>query len=479
MPGVRTAEDGGREVILYELNEVPWEIVDHYARVRTSSRLAALLPRARCQTTVNEDPNHLQPWRTWPTLHTGLYSDDHNSFELGQDPATFRGRTIWDVAEAEGLPIGVFGALQSWPAHPPRHGGFYVPDTFSRTAEAYPASMRRFQAFNLAMTREQGFSSDAPLNAGQMAAAGADLVLRGLTPASVARIVRQLARERRDPRHKAARSIVQALPSFDLYWRLHRRARPRLSIYFTNHVAGMLHRYWGDAVPGYAEEYGYVRDEVFSGFVGEAMDVFDRHLARIARWVDSHPESLLVVASGMGQAGIPYEDVGETYVLEAPPRLGAALGLGEFEPGAAMHPRYAFRFAGPEAAAAAARSIGAVTAGGERLFEDVRVDGSTVSFGVRIVSGGAEPARDAAYRTADGDASGTIEDLGVGTAPRLGGGNTAHHTPEGILITYGRGIAPDAGRERMSVLDVAPRILETLGLDPALLGAHDPAPVAS
>ena len=85
------------------------------------------LNKGRCQTTVNEDPHHLQPWRTWPSFHKGMYSDDHGSFELGQDPATFRGKNIWDIAEDNGLKVGIFGPLQSWPAHEPKTAAFTFP----------------------------------------------------------------------------------------------------------------------------------------------------------------------------------------------------------------------------------------------------------------------------------------------------------------------------------------------------------------
>src|SRR4051812_28857551 len=102
----RARSNGRRSVILYELNEVPWEIIDLYTSRKPGSTVARLTSSARCQTTVNDDPEHLSPWRTWPTFHKGLYSKDHGSFELGQDPATFRGENIWDVAEAEGLRFG-------------------------------------------------------------------------------------------------------------------------------------------------------------------------------------------------------------------------------------------------------------------------------------------------------------------------------------------------------------------------------------
>jgi hypothetical protein len=474
-----------RDIILYELNEVPWEIVDHYVAAKPGSNLAGLLPRARCQTTVNEDQHHhLDPWRTWSTFHKALYADDHNSLDLGQDPATFQGKTIWDAAEEAGLSIGVFGALQSWPAREPQHGAFFIPDTFSRDPEVYPRSLRRFQEFNLFMTRQQGFSSNAPLNLPKMALAGGDMVLRGFTPASMRRTMAQLVRERRDERYKAARPIIQALPSFDLYWRLHRRTRPNLSIYFTNHVAGMLHRYWGDAIPGYAEEFDYTPDDVFSGLIEEAMDVFDAHLGRIVGWLRRNPGSVLMVGSSMGQAGARSYEVGETYVLSDFDRFRHALDLPPFEPGLAMFPRYTFKFENAEVAERAARTIASVTDDGEPMFSDVRADGATVSCGIRLLGAGDRPLGEVSYE-ADGSATRSgIGALGIDLERRLGGGNTAYHTPEGILITYGQDISPDRSRADISVLEVAPAILEMLGLEGSLVGkdalrSAPPAPIAA
>ena len=457
-----------KRVLLYELNEVPWEIVDKYVEARPKSNLAAVLRRSLCQTTVNDDPNHLSPWRTWPTFHKAMYSDDHNSFELGQDPETFRGKALWDVAEESGLSIGVFGALQSWPPHRPRYGGFYVPDTFSKTPETFPPSLTRFQEFNLSMTRELGFSSDARLSPKGMALTGLDVVTKGLTPWSTRWIVRQLVRERREPRYKACRSIAQALPAFDLFWRLYRKAEPDLGIFFTNHVAGMMHRFWGDSVREYAEENDYDPDEIFGRFVDDGMDVFDHQLGRIMRFLDGRQDTVLIVASSMGQAGIPYHHIGETYVLKDAKRLAQTLQLGDVEPGMAMYPASAIELRDHDVAERAAKTLGQVQCNDEALFADIRVEGRTVTFKVHIPGEGEEIAREVRHGNSKDPTphiSGNLEDVGIEVAERLGGGNTAYHIPEGILFTYGPGISPDQSRERISVLEAAPEILGLLGLE--------------
>lgn len=447
----------GRRVILYELNEVPWSILDRYVERRPSSALAKLARAARSETTINRDHHGLQPWRTWPTFHTGLYCDEHNSFELGQDPETIYGTTIWQAAEDAGLRIGLFGVLQSWPAHQPRHGGFYVPDTFARSSETYPKALERFQSFNLSMTRENAFSATSPLNARRAALTGLDILVRGLTPWAAAKLVRHVLRERRDERWKAARPMAQVLPAFDLYWRLHRRFRPHLSIFFTNHVAGMMHRYWGDAIPEYTEEHDYRPDDVFGHFVFEAMDLADHQLAKVVGYVDRNPDSILMIASSMGQEAIPYDEVAELYVVRDAERLMAALGFPDAEAGLAMYPRTSVKLPDEGRTREAKAVLEELRVEGDELFHQFHLEGTTVSWGVH-----AQPTGGARVTRAGSDWS--LDELGLTVEERLGGGNTAYHIPEGILMTYGPGIEPAPAREEVEVTEIAPRILDLLAV---------------
>jgi hypothetical protein len=458
-----------RKLVLYELNEVPWKVVDLYVAGHPESNLAGLLDAGLSQTTVNDDPVPLQPWRTWPTFHTSTHTDEHNSFELGQDPSTFRGTTIWDAAEGAGLSVGLFGPLQSWPARKFAHGGFFVPDTFSRTADTFPGQLRHFQQFNITMTAENTFSSHVDPGMGQLVTTGLDLLRRGLTPSSLLSLAAQLVRERQDGRYRGQRSTMQVLPSFDLYWRLHLKHEPDLSIFFTNHVAGMMHRYWGDWVPEYAASEGYVPDPVFRSFVPRAMDMADRQLGRIRRYVDSHPDTVVVVAASMGQGPIPYRHLDRTFVLEAPARLLDQLGLGSAEPGLAMYPRISLAFASHAEAASSVAVLGSVEGEGcGPMFRDFTVSGRTVSFEINFDRPDARDDEKLAFVHRDGVRV-TLQpaDLGIAVRSRTGGGNTAYHVPEGILLTYGAGIAPDPARTEVDILDVAPSLLaNVLGAEP-------------
>src|SRR5205807_740859 len=111
-----------------------------------------------------------------------------------------------------------------------------------------------------------------------------------------------------------------------------------------------MHRYWGDAIPEYAEEYDYKPDEVYGNFVTQAMDVFDHQLGRVLSFIARNRNSVLMVASSMGQAAIPYHDMDKTYVLKDVDRLATALHLGPVTEGLAMYPRTSLKFPSAEAA---------------------------------------------------------------------------------------------------------------------------------
>ena len=61
-----------RRIVLFELNEVPWRIVDEFVAAEPHSALARILPTSRCFTSLTADHGHLSPWTTWPTLHRGV-----------------------------------------------------------------------------------------------------------------------------------------------------------------------------------------------------------------------------------------------------------------------------------------------------------------------------------------------------------------------------------------------------------------------
>ena len=107
-----------RRIVLFELNEVPWRIVDEYVADHPGSALSRMLPRSRCYTTITADRGHLSPWTTWPTLHRGVNDEQHMIGSFGQDrtQVDVSFPPVWHLLHTAGVSVGICGTLHSFPA---------------------------------------------------------------------------------------------------------------------------------------------------------------------------------------------------------------------------------------------------------------------------------------------------------------------------------------------------------------------------
>src|SRR5262245_56347316 len=187
----------GRKVLLVELNEVTWDLIDPLIERGKLPVFARLKREGVHAAPMSVDmPPHLDPWITWTTVYTGRPQDDHNVFFLEQPPETIRADRIWEICHRSGLRVGVYGSLCSWP--PREVNGFYVPDTFAQDTSTYPATLEPIQRLNLTYTRSIRLPADHD-GLRFKARLGARLLGQGLRAGSAARIARQLATERAYP----------------------------------------------------------------------------------------------------------------------------------------------------------------------------------------------------------------------------------------------------------------------------------------
>ena len=111
-----------KKLILFELNEVPYRVIDEFCRWRPQSCLARLIPRCAQFETYAEDHGHLSPWVTWPTVHRGVIDQRHGIANFGQDLAAADREfpPVWSIVANHGISTGVFGSLHSYPEIPVR-----------------------------------------------------------------------------------------------------------------------------------------------------------------------------------------------------------------------------------------------------------------------------------------------------------------------------------------------------------------------
>ena len=142
-------------VLFIEVNEAERYFLEKFVAQGKLPNFARLIDGGRLLRTriptwkAGEDKawRHISPWIIWPSVYTGMTPEQHGIVGFGQDTSSIRGRCVWDVLDAHGIPIGILGSLMS---HPPRTRGtakYYVPESLADDSECFPPECRPLQEF--------------------------------------------------------------------------------------------------------------------------------------------------------------------------------------------------------------------------------------------------------------------------------------------------------------------------------------------
>lgn len=456
----------GEPLIVYELNEVPWRVIDWYVRLRPNSALARLLDCAKTFTTVTKDEGELHPWTTWPTFHRGVNNTQHQIRFINQnlDEATLY-PPIWETLSQAGKRVGVFGSLQSYPPPIKDAYEFYVPDTFSPGCETLPLKYAAFQRFNLRQTQQDGAQA-SPLQLDTSVANDVLGMMRvGLRLETCRRLAVHIAKERINPLHRARRSVLQALVSFDIFRHALNETKPDFCTFFTNHVAGMMHRYWKHTFP---EDFDAVlttdAERFHAGSIGFAMDVADAQLAYLMAYVDVE-NGQLVIASSMGQEAIDRGAYfGEWRITDVQQFLKAIGWQSPARDLLAMQPDFNFSFnsnADAERFLQLAERL--IDSTGKSIWKRAQRMGATVNMGL-APSHQAIAVGEVFLASPDGPSRMlTLAEMGIQFLERDPG--TGYHQPRGALLLYGNGVKHDDSRLEVDSTSVRSEILRLMGVE--------------
>jgi hypothetical protein len=481
------ADAGARKVILFEMNEVPYRVLDDFAARHRCSHLAGIMARARQLDTVCEDQVELDPWISWPTLHRGVIDERHRITHLGQslDLADRRYPPVWQLLAQGGRSVGVFGSLHSARAPASFHNyAFYVPDFFAAESFAHPPELNAFQQFNLVMTRRSARNVDGGIPLRAALAFVHDYLKRGPNWATVGTLLAALYAERRAPHLKTRRRSLQPLIGLDLFLSLMRRTRPDFATFYTNHVAANMHRFWAAAFPDDLRENPMPADwrRKYAGEIEYSMQVLDGMLGRLRAFADAH-DYLLVVASSIGQAPVPATRIPGFTTLTDLERFMARLGIArsEWKRKPAMVPCISIAVAAEKADRFEAR-LKSLEVGGCPVRRQEREGAAPftydrsgdAAFHLMVYFEELDPARLAASL---GGVPVAAADLGFGFFPHEEEvGVSGRHTPFGALLIYDpRRAALREPRTTISTLEIAPALLRNFGIPaPAYMTACAP-----
>lgn len=297
-----------KKIIFFELNEVPWKVIEYYSKIFPSSTLAKILSSSQHQRyeTYAEDQGILSPWITWPTMHRGVNNEKHYISDLGQQLSEIDQEfpPIWKILAQNKIKTGVFGSLHTYP--PPNsyeNYAFYVPDVFAAGSECFPKTVQAFQDFNLRMSRESARNVSTSIPWGNAFKLVSDFGALGFKPSTIIDVAGHLVGERLDRWKTVRRRTYQTIISYDIFMKQLQKNRPDFSTFFTNHVASSMHRYWAASFPEDYEKLDLSREwmERYNYEIKFTMGKADEMLRRLKNFVDQNPEYSLWIASSMGQ----------------------------------------------------------------------------------------------------------------------------------------------------------------------------------
>ena len=472
-----------KKIILFELNEVPYRILDNYISSQPHSFLAGFLNQCHQYETVTEDSIALDPWISWPTFHRGVIDKQHGILHLGQaaeEEIDDRYPPIWKRLRVAGASVGVFGSLNTAiTAENLRDYAFYLPDYFAGDASAYPETLLNFHRFNLELTRNSARNVMRGIpwkgSFGFLEAT----IRGGIQADTVVELSSQLLSEVANKKNRIRRRAMQPLIMCDLFLKQLAETRPDFSTFYTNHVAAAMHRYWAALLPGDYKQ-GELDTEWVSSYQDEipfAIQKLELMLQKVVRFTEKNPEFSLVVASSMGQAAIAYQKTYEFLTITDVRRFMTALGVpeGSYEVAPAMVPCISLHL----------KNIDPIDL--RRKLESVKIGTESMVFSERPDKRACFELREnylhlyVQFDNYEGPLSFTcggveksFHDAGLSMMAHEDGVNcTAQHIPQGSLLVYRPG-QPDTSRTSISTIDFVPSVLANFGIqaDPGLAGSN-------
>jgi hypothetical protein len=459
-----------RNIILFELNEVPLRILDVFIRWNPRSILARKLPFCKVYETISEDCIKLSPWVTWPSLYRGVNDEKHLIEHFGQNLSEVDEQypPIWKILVSQGVKVGVFGTLHTYPIPKDVEDySFYVPDTFAAGKECFPTSIEPFQDFNLSMARNSPRNVAGGVPWGKALTLLRSLPDLGIRSKTIVSLAGQLAIERVHDWKKIRRRTYQPMIAFDIFMTQLERTRPQFSTFFTNHVASSMHRYWAASFPEDYNPTEYQFDQEwrirYGAEIAFTMSKFDEMFARLVQFVNKNPNWLLVVATSMGQHATTAKPLETQLYITNLPKFMASMGLEElsWSQRPAMAPQVSV-FVIPDRQELLRKSLSSMRVNGQPVeWHEKDLGFFSISFGQENLDG-------AKTRIEIGGRTLSTVEMGMENVEIQDKSNTtAYHIPAGSLLMYDprqTSASDGAGRPQVSTLDIAPFIISTLGV---------------
>jgi hypothetical protein len=444
------------KVLLLEFNEICPPLLRRWMDQGKLPNFTALYNSSQIFTSIADvsEPEYLEPWIQWCSIHTGLPYDEHKVFYLTDGPKA-DDSDVWRRLAGLGKSVMNCGSMNARALA--GTDVFYLPDPWCNNEPAWPTEVEIFKTVMAKLVQES--TRGVALGVKEWVPFTTFLLRHGLAADTIRAILAQLGSERLSHADVKWRRVALAdRLQFDLFRHYYRRMRPDFATFFINSTAHLQHAYWRhmdpDAFPlkpakDEIESYG---DAVLFGY--RSMDALLRRFFALAE-----ADTTIILCSALSQQPfLKREGRGgqHFYRLRDVPQFLQMLDIapGMVEP--VMTHQYRLRFANGAAAEKALAVLRRLKLGAETVL-GARLSGTDIHFGCQI------------YDRLEGD--GEIAGVPGRNEPRyffdlfyaIDAVKSARHHPEGVLWLRTGEQAIDT--QLVSILDIAPTIYDLMGVD--------------
>ena len=454
-----------QKAIVIEINEVPLKLLNYYQKVKPDSNIGFLLANSLVLETKAEDVDEsfLYPSQTWGSVNTGASYDRHK-IHWYNDPKPDDYPLYWKQIAEGGLKVGLINTLHSSPADSYidyDNYKFVIPDCFAKNNITKPEIYQDFQALNTGAT--SGSGRTATMNFPRQKAVSTLLKspLLGIKSKTLFDAAGLVARVKTGRVNKERIRNLQFTLLADIFFRQLEKQDVDLAIFFTNHIAANMHRYWYGLFPDEYELKLYDRAWIdkYSSEIVVALDLLDDFLGRLVKYCQSQGRALILLSS-MGQAA--NEKLESTpkyhYILRDVDKLLSKLCPNRqyaYEVDGAMVPQYSLNFHSADEAADCLATIKETKQYLNGIWLKVDLNQKIMTISTNLNA-------DSENFSIRGE-NFSHDELGYQQVP-IDEHHAARHCPEGTLIVYNSKTS-HADTDTVDYLEYAPAMLKFFGLE--------------
>jgi len=464
-----------KKIILFELNEVPYRILDDFCARHPESTFSKILSNCHQFETISEDVGHLSPWITWPSLHRGVRNTVHNIGDFGEDLQNIDKKfpPVWSILSDHNIKVGVFGSLHTNPL--PREidkYSFYVPDSFARSPECIPHYLHVFQEFLLKMSHASSRNVRRKIAYSSLFNLIINIKKVGIKHITIAKCLLQILREFIDSGKVIRRRVFASILSFDVFMKQLTEKKPQFATFFTNHVASSMHRYWSAAYPDDYDDFDLdpAWIKTYRKEIDFSMKTADNFLHSLVNFVHENSDYSIWVATSMGQSSTETKKINTQLTVTNMSQFMKGFGLenDSWEVKPAMHPQVNI-VVSKDKAEYLSDKLNRLLIGG--VYVSYRQKGTFFSIdlghidlgedeGVIKINNGLDES-DPNYRA---DCY-SLKDFGlINFKIQEGTMASAYHIPQGCLLIYNYPLDSEKKRQTISLLDIAPAIIQNYSI---------------